>query len=363
MLAAPKVSAFKPMRNHVFDNVMSSIRREARDSHGVVSVSAQLRDAMFQLLVLMCFGFDMPKETLLELSIMSDDVISSAAGALTDFYRFLDVFDGKRREKVRTLRAKQVKIYSAFIEKHKEMQKLGQLQVTGSYLGTLLNMDTSIPLSTDDLVTLSLEFTSVGIDTMVTTLEWTMACLVENPSAQEKLQQQICEVMGDKLVEEEDLQQFPYLQAVVREALRLHPPGHLLLPHSTSELCQRGYDIPPNAIVMFPVMFMAKDPDIWNEPSEFKPERFLEMKVDITGSKDMSMMLFGAGRRICPGLGLATMLMELLVAGLVQMFEWSVWPPASGVDLSEHAIFTLRMQNPLKVIVRERIKLKSLVTH
>ncbi|MCO5604136.1 hypothetical protein L7F22_058296 [Adiantum nelumboides] len=336
---------------------MSSIRKETCDSHGVVSVFAQLRDAMFRLLVLMCFGFDMPKETLVELSIMSDDVISSAAGALTDFYRFLDVFDGKRREKVRTLRAKQVKIYSAFIEKHKELQKLGQLQVQGSYLETLLNMDANCPLSTDDLVTLCSEFTTVGTDMTVTTLEWTMACLVENPSVQQKLHQQICEVMGDKLVEEEDLQQFPYLQAVVIEALRLHPPGHLLLPHSTSELCKvGGYDIPPNAIVMFRVMFMAKDPDIWNEPSEFKPERFLEMKVDITGSKDMSMMPFGGGRRICPGLGLSTMLMELLVARPVQMFEWSVWPPASGVDLSERAIFTVRMQNPLKVLVRERIK-------
>ncbi|MCO5547349.1 hypothetical protein L7F22_000798 [Adiantum nelumboides] len=87
-------------------------------------------------------------------------------------------------------------------------------------------------------------------------------------------------------------------------------------------------DTTPNAIVMFPVVFRAKDPGIWNEPSEFKPERSLEMKVDITDSKDMSMMLFGVGHRICPGLGLATMHMELLVARLVQMFEWYIWPPA-----------------------------------
>ncbi|MCO5611941.1 hypothetical protein L7F22_066201 [Adiantum nelumboides] len=148
------------------------------------------------------------------------------------------------------------------------MRKSGQLQVTGSYLETLLNMDASLPLSTDDLVTLCSEFTTAGTDTTVTTLEWTMARLVQNPLVQQKLHQQIFEVMGDKLVEE-DLHQFPYLQAVVREALRLHPSGHFLLPHSTSKLCTVGaYDIPPNAIVMFPVMFMAKDPDIWNEPSE-----------------------------------------------------------------------------------------------
>ncbi|MCO5603341.1 hypothetical protein L7F22_057491 [Adiantum nelumboides] len=93
----------------------------------------------------------------------------------------------------------------------------------------------------------------------------------------------------------------------------------MLLPHAVFESCKLGgYDIPSNAIIMFDVISLAPNPTIWKDPLTFVPKRCLEAPIDITGSKEVMMILFGAGRRICPGLGLASMHMEMFVAHLVQ---------------------------------------------
>ncbi|MCO5611951.1 hypothetical protein L7F22_066211, partial [Adiantum nelumboides] len=184
----------------------------------------------------------------------------------------------------------------------------------------------------DDIVSLCTEFLVGGIGTTVTTLEWTMACLVTHPQIQSKLYNQLSEVVGDGLSEEGDSPKVPYLRAVIKETLRLHPPGHFVLPHSVSEPCKLGgYDIPANAIVHFHIASISRDREIWDDPLKFKPERFLVKDVDITGTKEVKMIFFGAGRRICPGLGLATMHLELFVARLVQDFAWASIRKCSGL--------------------------------
>ncbi|CBI26433.3 unnamed protein product, partial [Vitis vinifera] len=135
----------------------------------------------------------------------------------------------------------------------------------------------------------------------------------------EMLLEEISGVMGEgkEEVEEEDLQKMPYLKAVILEGLRRHPPGHFVLPHSvTQDITFEGYVIPKNASLNFMVSEMNWNPKIWEDPMEFKPERFLNSKgngdevFDITGSREIKMMPFGAGRRICPGHGLAMLHLE-----------------------------------------------------
>ncbi|KAK7818822.1 cytochrome p450 89a2 [Quercus suber] len=140
--------------------------------------------------------------------------------------------------------------------------------------------------------------------------------------------------------------------------LRRHPPGHFVLPHAvTEDVVLDGYLVPKNATLNFMVAEMGWDSRVWEDPMEFKPERFLSGDggvFDITGSREIKMMPFGAGRRICPASGLAILHLEYFVANLVWNFEWKA-VDGDEVDLSEKLEFTMVMKNPLKAHLSPRL--------
>ncbi|MFS8028060.1 putative cytochrome P450 [Helianthus anomalus] len=103
---------------------------------------------------------------------------------------------------------------------------------------------------------------------------------------------------------------------------------------------------------------MSWDPNVWDEPMEFKPERFLvnDDVFDITGSKEIKMMPFGAGRRICPGSSLAFLHLEYFVANLIWYFHWTVLEGYS-VDLSKNDDQAVVMKNPLRARISSRAEI------
>jgi len=230
-----------------------------------------------------------------------------------------------------------------------------------SYVDTLLDLE--LPeekrkLSEEEMVSLCSEFMNAGTDTTSTALQWITANLVKYPHVQERVVEEIRNVLGESVreVKEEDLQKLPYLKAVILEGLRRHPPGHFVLPHAvTEDVVFNDYLVPKNGTVNFMVAEMGWDPKVWEDPMAFKPERFLNDEgFDITGSKEIKMMPFGAGRRICPGYNLALLHLEYFVANLVLNFEWKV-PEGLDVDLSEKQEFTVVMKNALLVHLSPRI--------
>uniref|UniRef100_A0A7C8Z710 Uncharacterized protein n=1 Tax=Opuntia streptacantha TaxID=393608 RepID=A0A7C8Z710_OPUST len=187
-----------------------------------------------------------------------------------------------------------------------------------------------------------------------------MANIVKHPNIQAKLFDEIRRVIGPdaEQVEEEDLPKIPYVKAVVLEGLRRHPPGHFVLPHSaTQDVELGGYVVPKNAMINFAVAEMGWDPKVWEDPMKFKPERFMtgdgQVEFDLTGNREIKMMPFSAGRRMCPGMGLAILIMEYFVANLVWKFEWRV---AEGheVDFSEVLEFTTMMKHSLHARIASR---------
>ena len=209
---------------------------------------------------------------------------------------------------------------------------------------------------------MSSEFLNAGTDTTSTALQWIMGNMVKYPHVQEKLFMEIKGVVGarEEEVREDDLQKMPYLKAVILEGLRRHPPGHFVLPHTVREdTVLGGYLVPKNVTINFLVAEMGWDPKVWEDPMAFKPERFLSNDnksgelLDITGSREIKMMPFGVGRRICPGLGLAMLHLEYFVANLVWNFEWKAMD-GDEVSLEEKQEFTVIMKTPLQAQIYHR---------
>lgn len=189
-----------------------------------------------------------------------------------------------------------------------------------------------------------------GTDTVAILLEWILARMVLHPEIQAKAQLEIDTAIGSptRSVSDSDLPNLPYLRAIVKETLRMHPPGPLL---SWARLAIHDthighYFVPAGTTAMVNMFAITHDEGVWPQANEFKPERFMneEDSVSIMGS-DLRLAPFGSGRRVCPGkaLGLATV--ELWLAVLLQSFNWV--PSDDGVDLSENLKLSLEMKNSL----------------
>ncbi|CAL0331628.1 unnamed protein product [Lupinus luteus] len=235
------------------------------------------------------------------------------------------------------------------------------LKTTQAYVDTIVDMklpDSGKKLEDEELVSLCSEFMLGGTDTTATTWSWAMANLVKHQNIQEKVFDEIKEVVkhGED-IEEEHSKRMPYLKAVVLETFRRHPPGHFILPRAVIEdTVMDGYEIPKNAMVNFLVAEMGWDPNVWEDPMEFRPERFLsekDAKFDIKGFNEIKMMPFGAGRRVCPAISMALLHLEYFIANLVRDFKWTL-QDGCEVDLTEKQAFTIVMRNPLKPCVTPR---------
>lgn len=159
-----------------------------------------------------------------------------------------------------------------------------------------------------------------------------MAELVRNSEPMTKLRDEVRRIAhGKSMVREEDLTEMRYLKAVIKEALRLHPSGPLLIPKETIQSCEvGGYEIPKSARVLINAWSIGRDPKFWEEPEKFQPERFLNSTVDFRGH-DYHFIPFGVGRRICPGIQFAIPTLELVLANLINQFDWKL-PEGMKVD-------------------------------
>ncbi|CAH8261142.1 unnamed protein product [Arabidopsis lyrata] len=194
-----------------------------------------------------------------------------------------------------------------------------------------------------------MELFIAGTDSSGQSTQWTMAEIINNPICLKRLREEIESVVGKtRLIQETDLPNLPYLQAVVKEGLRLHPPAPLFA-RTSREWCEiRGFYIPENTTLVVNAYAIMRDPDSWEDPNEFKPERFLASFE--SGQEDaLKYIPFGSGRRGCPGVNLSYIFGGTAVGMMVQCFDWKI--KGEKVDMEE-AIggLNLTMAHPLKCI-------------
>ena len=180
---------------------------------------------------------------------------------------------------------------------------------------------------------------AAGSDPTSVAVEWAMAELVKNPITMKKAQEEVRRVVGHKSkVEESDINKMDYLKWVVKEALRLHPPAPLLAPRETSsDVKLKGYDIRAKTTVHVNAWAIHRDPEFWESPEEFIPERHDNSQVHFKG-QDFQYIPFGFGRRGCPGMTFGLASVEYVLANLLYCFNWKLSVAhisAQGIDMSE----------------------------
>ncbi|CAI9281786.1 unnamed protein product [Lactuca saligna] len=196
-----------------------------------------------------------------------------------------------------------------------------------------------------------------GLDTTAVTLTWSLCLLLNNPRTIKVAQDEIDEHVGrNRPVEESDLKNLVYIDAIFKETLRLYAPGPLGLPHETMEDCVvQGYNIPSGTRLLLNLWKIHRDPKIWPNPEEFKPERFLttHKDIDVKGNH-FELLPFGTGRRVCPGILFAQHASRLALATLIQQFEMKT-PGNEPVDMEEIFGVTCSKASPLDVLLSPRL--------
>ncbi|CAN6927653.1 unnamed protein product [Brassica oleracea] len=225
-------------------------------------------------------------------------------------------------------------------------------------LGVCADDNAEFKISRNQIKALFVELLLGGTDTSAQTTQWIMAELINHPEILKTLREEIESVVGKtRLVQETDLSNLPYLQAVVKEGLRLHPHSPILVRTATGG-CKIGeFYIPQNTTMIINSYAVMRDPDSWEEPDEFQPERFMvspsKGKEEMREQLALNYLPFGSGRRGCPGTNLGYIFIGVAVGTMVQCFEWNV--NGNNVNMEETGDMTLRMAHPLKCTLVARV--------
>ncbi|KAL9275307.1 Cytochrome P450 78A6-like protein [Drosera capensis] len=251
----------------------------------------------------------------------------------------------------------------------------GPGRIERDFVDVLLSLQVPEKLSDSDMIAVLWEMIFRGTDTVAVLIEWVLARMVLHQDVQSTIQDELDKVVGrSRPVAESDLPSLVYFTAVIKEVLRLHPPGPLLswARLAITDTVVNGHHIPAGTTAMINMWAISRDPEFWPEPLAFKPERFLQAPsssstlallqtpISIDGEfsvlgSDLRLAPFGAGRRTCPGKALGLTTVSFWVASLLHEFKWVKPRHDASVDLSEKLKLSCEMVNPLQArVVRRR---------
>ncbi|KAF3774991.1 Cytochrome P450 82C4 [Nymphaea thermarum] len=266
--------------------------------------------------------------------------------------RWLDV--GGHLKAMKRVHLKMDEVASAWLAEHRRKESSsagGKRDLIDVLIKELDDGHLSENHQTDTIIKATvLVLVVAGTEATAITLEWALSLLLNNPHLLKKAQDELdCQVGKDRQVDESDINNLPYLQAIVKESMRLYPATPLLLPHESMEPVQLGgFEVPVGSTLFVNAWKIHRDPTLWTDPEEFKPERFLSSSNEMTsfGGQDFAFLPFGSGRRFCIGWRMAMQVLHLTLARLLQGFEWST-PMDEPVDMTEGHGLALPKATPL----------------
>ncbi|WCJ38657.1 cytochrome P450 family 71 subfamily B polypeptide 35 [Euphorbia peplus] len=365
LLNSSRVNSFRRVRYEEVNRMLSAVVRRSGEA---VDVSELLFRLANDVLCQVAFGRRMAEDgekgkRMVEVLTETQELF--AGFCLGDFYpqwdwvNSLTGYKNRLEKNLGELR----RVCDEIVEEHlrKKMMKIGEEDEGGDekedFVDVLLRVqgrdDLEVPITDDNLKALVLDMFVAGTDTSSATLEWALTELARHPTVMKKAQQEVRNIASGKgTIDESDLLHLHYMKAVIKETMRLHPPVPLLVPRESMEECVlSGYKIPAKTRVLINSYAISRDPESWENPLEYNPQRFIDKDIDFK-DQDFRFLPFGGGRRGCPGyvFGLATI--EVALARLLYHFNWElpVGVGADDVDLTEIFGLATRKKTPLVLV-------------
>ncbi|KAI9111000.1 hypothetical protein K1719_017875 [Acacia pycnantha] len=371
-----KVCVFKMLSNTTLDSVYTLRRREVRKTVGFlhsragsqVNIGEQIFLTVLNVITNMMWGETVESGERTVVGAEFREVVSGITEMLgvpnvSDFFPGLSWFDLQGLERKLMALAKRLdRIFEKMIDRRMKMNRESESKGEESkdFLQFLLKLkdeqDPKTPLSMIHVKALLMDMVVGGSDTSSNSIEFGMAHILNNQEVMKRVQEELDSVVGrDNVVEESHINKLPYLLAVMKETLRLHPVLPLLVPHCPSKTTTvGGYTIPKGSRVFVNVWAIHRDPSIWDNPLEFDPSRFLDAnKWDYSGN-DFSYFPFGSGRRMCAGIAMAERTFLYFLATLMHSFDWKL-PEGQTLDISEKFGIVLKKKTPLVAIPSPRL--------
>ncbi|XVF63733.1 hypothetical protein PTKIN_Ptkin09bG0109800 [Pterospermum kingtungense] len=226
--------------------------------------------------------------------------------------------------------------YQRLIDEHLDpnREKPEQEDIVDVLLQIWRGREFTIEFTTDHIKAVLMNVFIAGTNTSAASVVWIMSYLMKNPRCLRKAQEEVRNLIGKKgFVNDDDVQGLDYLKAVIKETFRLQPIAPLLVPRETMRKCNiGGYEIPEKTLVYVNAWAVGRDPEAWENPDEFYPERFIGSSIDFKGL-DFELIPFGAGRRGCIGIHMGLASVELALANLLYKFDWEMPTGMNNQDI------------------------------
>ncbi|KAI3924519.1 hypothetical protein MKW92_032091 [Papaver armeniacum] len=334
-------------------NLIKSMKEKASQKNGILKPLDYVKEETVRLLSRLIFGQEFVDEDFVVGMHQALDELVSISGyaSLADAFKFCENLPSHKKT-IRAVHAIKIR-FDNLIRPH-----IVSNPPTNTYLHFLLSQD----FSEDVIISAILEVYDLGVDSTASTTVWALTFLVREQKIQEKLYREINNVTGGKRpVKVEDLNKLPYLQAVMKETMRMKPIAPMAIPHKASkDTSLMGKNVNKGTVVMVNLYAIHHNPAVFPEPYKFMPERFLK---DANGDGSLgdikkmesSLLAFSAGMRICAGMELGKLQLAFGLASLVNEFKWDCVAEGKLPDLSEEHCFILLMKNPLEARVTPRI--------
>ncbi|XP_065858080.1 geraniol 8-hydroxylase-like [Euphorbia lathyris] len=361
IFANQKLDLNRDLRRQKLEQLIGDIQECCRESKAVNIGEVAFRTTLNTLLSSICSLdlTDSSSDRVREFKEIFRSIVEETGKPnLSDYFPFLRKIDPQGiRRRTSVSFGKLLGILDSMIDERIELRKKEEYIRCNDVLEILLNLNdegnSSDVLDRQSIKHLQQLLFVPGADTTSSTLQWAMTELLRNPTTLLKARTELEQTIGKgRLVNEPDIAQLPYLQAVVKETLRLHPSVPLLLPRKArSDVEMYGFIIPKDAQILVNVWAIGRDGNIWKDPNSFFPERFLELDIDVRG-RSFELIPFGGGRRICPGLPLATRILHVILGSLINKFDWKIEDGSETeiLNMDDKFGLTLEKANPLVAI-------------
>ncbi|KAL4388856.1 hypothetical protein GQ457_09G008620 [Hibiscus cannabinus] len=331
----------------------------------LVEMKTWFRDVTLNLILRIIVGKRIPysserddeaekwKKSLDDIMEMSGKFVVSDA---LPFLRWLDI--GGDEKSMRKIAKESDRVMEGWLREHKQMRVEDEANSEKDFMGIMLSLLRDVEEHDADTINKATSSYHRAEDTTSITMTWILSLLLNNPDALNKIQQELNTHIGkDKLfVTESDTKNLVFLQSTIKETLRLYPTAPLSLIHEAIEDCTvNGYHVSAGTWLIVNLRKIQRDPFVWKNPSEFRPERFMTThnNVDVRGH-NFELIPFSSGRRMCPGVSLALQVLQLMLANLLHWFKIET-PTGEAVDMGEAPGITSVKATPLELHITPRL--------